>query len=109
MANILNNISALPFPQQTLFYFSLILRNISDEKSPLVVENPISNFLLSNRQAKTVLKKRVKRQWSQRVQDRVEYYEKENEAPRGASRVRVPRQEKIETSSPLPSCCAGKL
>ena len=79
MANILNNISVLPFPQQTLFYFSLILRNISDEKSPLVVENPISNFLLSNQQAKTVLKKRVKRQWDPFEENRNEFMEKEYE------------------------------
>ena len=46
----------------------------------MVVENPISNFLMSNKQAKTVLNKRVKRQWSRYEEDRDEYYEKEYEA-----------------------------
>ena len=77
LPKILDNVSALAFAITISFYFFLIIRNISDEKPPLVAENPISNYLLSNRQAKTVLNKRVKRQWSQREEDRNEYYEPE--------------------------------
>ena len=44
------------------------------------MRNPVSNFLLSNQQSKTVLNKRVKRQWSQFEEDRNDYYEPENEA-----------------------------
>ena len=42
--------------------------------------NPGSKFLLTNKKAKTVLRMRVKRQWSQREEDRNEYYEIEYEA-----------------------------
>ena len=45
-----------------------------------MAENPVSKFLLSNQQAKTVLYKRVKRQWSEREEERNEYYEPEYEA-----------------------------
>ena len=42
-------------------------------------ENPISNFLLSNQQAKTVLYKRVKRQWDPFEENRNEFMENEYE------------------------------
>ena len=57
-----------------------IVRNSSDQKPPLVAENPVSKFLLSNQEAKTVLNQRVKRQWSEREEERNEYYEPEHEA-----------------------------
>ena len=64
-------------PDQSLIisvYFFSIERNSGDEERPLAEESPLTNFLLSNQQAKTVLYKRVKRQWSQFEEDRNEYY-----------------------------------
>ena len=70
-------------PDQSLtisVYFFSIERNSGEEERPLAEESPLTNFLLSNQQAKTVLYKRVKRQWSQFEEDRNEYYEPEYEA-----------------------------
>ena len=63
------NISASPFPINASSFFSIVW-NSSNEKPPVVGESPVSQFLLSNQQAKTVLNKRVKRQWDRYQEER---------------------------------------